>query len=87
MYVNTGAPFSIGIYEDPYHTQQAYQFDVSNSGAAYIYLPDVSTTDVYVVYVMSTSVNAVLRLPHAERDSRTRRSEPATDRCAGGAGL
>jgi hypothetical protein len=58
VYVNAGAPFSIGVYQDPYHTQQAYQFDAATSAAAYIYLPNVSTTDVYVVYVMSTSVNS-----------------------------
>ncbi len=58
VYVNAGAPFQIFVYQDPYHTQQSYQFDVSNSQYAYIYLPNVSTTDVYVVYVMSTGVNS-----------------------------
>ncbi len=58
VYVNAGAPFSIYVYQDPYHTQQSYQFDVAYSPYAYIYLPNVSTSDVYVVYVMSTGVNS-----------------------------
>jgi hypothetical protein len=57
VYVNAGQSFSIGVYQDPYHTQASYQFNVNTSSAAYIYLPDVSTNDVYVVYVESTSVN------------------------------
>ena len=57
VYVNAGQSFSIGIYQDPYHTQASYQFNVNTSSAAYIYLPDVSTNDTYVVYIMSTSVN------------------------------
>jgi len=57
VYVNAGQSFSIGVYQDPYHTQASYQFNVNTSSAAYIYLPDVSTNDVYVVYIMSTSVN------------------------------
>lgn len=58
VYVNAGQSFSIGVYQDPYHTQASYQFNVNTSSAAYIYLPDVSTNDTYVVYVMSTSVNS-----------------------------
>ncbi len=58
VYVNAGQSFQIGVYQDPYHTQSSYQFNVNTSAAAYIYLPDVSTNDSYVVYVMSTSVNS-----------------------------
>ncbi|HTV92803.1 MAG TPA: hypothetical protein VMG98_08820 [Verrucomicrobiae bacterium] len=57
VYVNAGQSFSIGVYQDPYHTSAEYQFNVNTSSAAYIYLPDVSTNDDYVVYVESTSVN------------------------------
>ncbi|HTZ54602.1 MAG TPA: hypothetical protein VMB20_06020 [Candidatus Acidoferrum sp.] len=57
VYVNAGQSFSIGVYQDPYHTQASYQYNVNTSSAAYIYLPDVSTNDTYVVYVESTSVN------------------------------
>ncbi len=57
VYANAGQSFSIGVYQDPYHTSASYQFNVNTSSAAYIYLPDVSTNDTYVVYVMSTSVN------------------------------
>jgi hypothetical protein len=57
VYANAGQSFSIGVYQDPYHTQASYQFNVNTSSAAYIYLPDVSTNDTYVVYIMSTSVN------------------------------
>jgi hypothetical protein len=57
VYVNAGQAFSIGVYQDPYHTSPQYQFNVNTSSAAYIYLPDVSTNDTYVVYVESTSVN------------------------------
>jgi hypothetical protein len=58
VYVNAGAPFQVFVYQDPYHTQQSYQFDVAYSQYAYVYLPNVSTTDTYVVYVMSTGVNS-----------------------------
>ena len=57
VYINAGQSFSIGVYQDPYHTQASYQFNVNTSAAAYIYLPDVSTNDTYVVYIESTSVN------------------------------
>lgn len=57
VYVNAGQAFSIGVYQDPYHTQASYQYNVNTSSAAYIYLPNVSTNDSYVVYVESTSVN------------------------------
>jgi hypothetical protein len=57
VYVNAGQSFNIGVYQDPYHTQQSYQFNVNTSSAAYIYLPDVSTNDTYVVYVEATSIN------------------------------
>ncbi len=58
VYVNAGQSFTIGIYQDPYHTQASYQYNVNTSSAAYIYLPNVSTNDTYVVYIMSTSVNS-----------------------------
>jgi hypothetical protein len=58
VYVNAGQSFTIGVYQDPYHTQASYQYNVNTSSAAYIYLPNVSTNDTYVVYVMSTSVNS-----------------------------
>ena len=57
VYVNAGQAFSIGVYQDPYHTQPSYQYNVNTSSAAYIYLPNVSTNDTYVVYIESTSVN------------------------------
>jgi hypothetical protein len=57
VYVNAGQAFSIGVYQDPYHTSPQYQYNVNTSSAAYIYLPDVSTNDTYVVYVESTSIN------------------------------
>jgi hypothetical protein len=58
VYVNAGQSFTIGVYQDPYHTQLSYQYNVNTSSAAYIYLPNVSTNDTYVVYVMSTSINS-----------------------------
>ena len=58
VYVNAGQSFTIGVYQDPYHTQASYQYNINTSSAAYIYLPDVSTNDSYVVYFMSTSVNS-----------------------------
>jgi hypothetical protein len=57
IFVNAGQVFDIGVYQDPFHTQQAYQFDTSSSPAAYIYLTNVAPSDHYVVYVESTGVN------------------------------
>lgn len=57
VYVNAGQAFSVGVYQDPFHTSPQYQYNVNTSSAAYIYLPNVSTNDTYVVYVESTSVN------------------------------
>lgn len=57
VYANAGQSFQIGVYADPYHTDPSYQFNVNTDTAAYIYLPNVSTSDVYVAYVLSTSVN------------------------------
>jgi len=58
VYADAGQSFQIGVYSDPYHEVPSYQFSVVGSSAAYIYLPNVSTNDTYVVYVMSTSVNS-----------------------------
>ncbi|MGB6985336.1 MAG: hypothetical protein WBD74_05080 [Candidatus Aquilonibacter sp.] len=58
VYVDAGQSFQIGVYADPYHVTPSYQFSVVGDSDVYIYLPDVSTNDTYVVYVMSTSVNA-----------------------------
>jgi hypothetical protein len=58
VYVDAGQSFQIGVYADPYHITPSYQFSVVSDPDVYIYLPDVSTNDTYVVYVMSTSVNA-----------------------------
>jgi hypothetical protein len=58
VYVDAGQSFQIGVYADPYHVTPSYQFSVVSDSDVYIYLPDVSTNDTYVVYVMSTSVNA-----------------------------
>ncbi|HEX8805375.1 MAG TPA: hypothetical protein VF741_00445 [Candidatus Aquilonibacter sp.] len=58
VYADAGQGFQIGVYSDPYHEVPSYQFSTVGSSAAYIYLPNVSTNDTYVVYVMSTSVNA-----------------------------
>jgi hypothetical protein len=58
VYVDAGQSFQIGVYADPYHVTPSYQFSTVSDSDVYIYLPDVSTNDTYVVYVMSTSVNA-----------------------------
>ncbi len=58
VYVDAGSAFTIGTYADPYHVTPASQFSVVSDSDVYIYLPNVSTNDTYVVYVMSTSVNA-----------------------------
>ncbi len=58
VYVNTGAAFTLAVYQDSFHTEQSYQFDVSSSPAAYVYMQNLSTSDYYVIYVMSTSANA-----------------------------
>ena len=58
VYADAGEAFLIGVYADPAHVTQTYQFDVNTSSDAYVYLNDVSTNDTYVVYVMSTSVTS-----------------------------
>jgi len=58
VYADAGSAFQIGVYADAYHQVPSYQFSTISSSAAYIYLTNVSTNDTYVVYVMSTSVNA-----------------------------
>ncbi len=57
VYVNAGPTFSIKVYQDPYHSVETYQYDVSSSGAAYIDVKNVTASDRYVVYVESTSNN------------------------------
>lgn len=58
VYVNAGPVFTIQVFQDPYHSEQSYQFDTQSSTAAYIYLQNVAPSDQYVAYVMSTGVNA-----------------------------
>lgn len=57
IYVNAGQVFNIEIFQDAFHTQQAYQFNINSSTAAYVYLANVAPSDHYVVYVESTGVN------------------------------
>ena len=58
IFVNAGQVFNIEVFQDAFHTEQSYQFDETNSTAAYIYLTNVAPSDYYVTYVMSTGVNA-----------------------------
>lgn len=58
VYINVGTEYNLAVYQDPFHTQQAYQYDVNSSGNAYIQLTNVVPTDKYVVYVMSTAVRS-----------------------------
>jgi hypothetical protein len=58
VFVNAGQVFTIAVYQDAFHTEQAYQFDTSSSTAAYVYLQNVAPSDNYVVYVESTGVNS-----------------------------
>lgn len=58
VYVNAGPIFSIQVFQDPFHTEPSYQYDTSSSTAAYVYLQNVAPSDSYVMYVMSTGVNA-----------------------------
>jgi len=55
-YVNVGAAYVVRVYQDSFHTQEGYQFDVSSSTAAYFYAQNLTASDYYVVYVESTSV-------------------------------
>lgn len=57
IYVNAGQVFTVEVFQDAFHTEQAYQFNISTSNAAYIYLANVAPSDHYVVYVESTGVN------------------------------
>ncbi len=54
IYVNAGQVFGIKVYQDPFHTQETYQFDASTSNNAYIYLQNVAQGDYYVVGVNRT---------------------------------
>ncbi len=57
VYINAGPTFSIKVYQDPYHSVETYQYDVSSSGSAYVDVKNVTASDYYVVYVESTSIN------------------------------
>lgn len=56
VYVNAGQVSAVRVYQDPFHTQETYQFDAGTSSSAYIYLPNVSQSDYYVVGVEQTSI-------------------------------
>ncbi|MBV8333759.1 MAG: hypothetical protein JO192_13555, partial [Candidatus Eremiobacteraeota bacterium] len=58
VYVNAGQVFTIGVYQDAFHTQPAYQFETNDSVAAYIYLTNITPSDHYVTYVMDTGVES-----------------------------
>lgn len=66
-YANAGNTFSVGVYQDSFHLNQAYQFDVSSSAAAYIYLTGLAPADYYVVYVTRTgdTPNCVMIAPNS----------------------
>lgn len=54
IYVNAGQVFALKVYQDPFHTQETYQFDASTSNNAYIYLKNVAQGDYYAVGVNRT---------------------------------
>ncbi|MDQ2864869.1 MAG: hypothetical protein M3R51_01450 [Candidatus Eremiobacteraeota bacterium] len=56
VYVNAGQVSAIRVYQDAFHTQETYQFDAGTSSSAYVYLPNVSQSDFYVVGIEQTSV-------------------------------
>lgn len=56
IYVNAGQVYALKVYQDPFHTQETYQFDASTSNNAYIYLQNVAQGDYYVVGINQTSV-------------------------------
>jgi len=56
-YADVGTADSVRVYQDPYHTQETYQFDASSSGYAYVYATNLTASDFYVVYIESTSVD------------------------------
>jgi hypothetical protein len=58
VYANAGQVFNIQVFQDSFHTEPSYQFDTVYSPAAYVYLQNVAPSDRYVMYVMSTGVNA-----------------------------
>jgi hypothetical protein len=53
-YANAGQTFNIKVFQDPFHLTESYQFDVSSSSNAYIYLTNVSQADYYVTTVTYT---------------------------------
>jgi hypothetical protein len=58
FFASAGQVFNIQVFADQFHTSEQYQFDTASSGAAYIYLTNVATSDHYVMTVQSTGVNA-----------------------------
>ena len=56
-YVNVGSDTTVKVYQDAFHTQEAYQFDVSSASDAYLYATNLTASDYYVWYVESTSIN------------------------------
>ncbi len=57
VYVNAGNPVLLKVYQDPYFSEETYQFDASSSGDAYVHMTNLSANDLYVVDIESTSVH------------------------------
>ncbi len=57
VYVTAGNPVDLKVYQDPFYSEESYQFDATGSGDAYIHITNLSSSDLYVVSIEQTSVN------------------------------
>ncbi|HEY8320569.1 MAG TPA: hypothetical protein VIG46_02090 [Candidatus Baltobacteraceae bacterium] len=56
VYVTAGTPYIIKVYQDPYFTEESYQFDASSSNDAFIHITNLSSSDLYTLSIEQTSV-------------------------------
>ncbi len=73
VYASAGQTFALKVYQDSFHSQESYQYDVNSVSDAYIYATNLTPGDGYVVYVESTSI-----APHCIFSAPAQGSYPTT---------
>ncbi|MHB8463031.1 MAG: hypothetical protein ACYDA1_10315, partial [Vulcanimicrobiaceae bacterium] len=73
VYASAGQTYALKVYQDSFHSQESYQYDVNSVTDAYVYATNLTPGDGYVVYVEQTSVN-----PHCIFSAPAQGSYPTT---------
>ena len=73
VYVSAGQTYSLKLYQDSFHSQESYQYDVNSVSDVYVYATNLTPGDGFAVYVEETSIS-----PHCVFSAPAQGSYPTT---------